>query len=140
MAMSDAPEFARTHDLNFSVTLSAEPAFAETAGALAARAGDFAGCPADDARRLGEAVREAFARLAATATAAQHLQLVVQGSPRLVRIDLCCSAAEAGAGLEARLEGPESAEPIQSLVDRVEFGTAHDAVFCRFTQQVRPTR
>lgn len=138
--MSEATPSTNAQELTFSVILSAEPAFADTAGALAARAGDFSGCPADDARRLGEAVREAFSRLATTATIANHLQLIVHGSPRLVRIDLCCAAAEAGAGLEARLAGQEHGEPIRALVDRVEFGTESGAAYCRFTQQVRPTR
>jgi hypothetical protein len=138
--MGNGASSSRAPDLDFSVTLSAEPAFAETAGALAARAGDFSGCPADDARRLGEAVREAFARLAATAAVADHFQLVIHGSPRLVRIDLCCDVAEAGSGLEGRLAGQAHGEPIRDLVDRVEFGTDRGATYCRFTQQVRPSR
>ena len=138
--MADVPPATRAQELNFSVTLSAEPAFAETAGALAARAGDFSGCPADDASRLGEAVREAFSRLAATAVVADHFELVVHGSPRLVRIDLCCAPDAAGAGLEARLAPPPHGEAIQELVDRVEFGADGGAAYCRFTQQVRPVR
>jgi hypothetical protein len=138
--MSEAIPSARAQELNFSVTLSAEPAFAETAGALAARAGDFAGCPADDARRLGEAVREVFAQLAETGVLKNELQMVVHGSPRLVRIDLCCAAADVGAGLEARLATHGVGEPIRSLVDRVEFGAEGNAAYCRLTQQVRPER
>jgi hypothetical protein len=138
--MDDASESAPAEHLDFSVTLSAEPAFAETAGALAARAGDFSGCTADDARRLGDAVRQVFARLAATATVAEHLELVIHGGPRIVRIDLCCSGPGAGPGLEARVSGLPDVEPIHALVDRVEFGDSGGSAFCRLTQQVRPAR
>jgi hypothetical protein len=136
--MNDASESARTEDLNFSVTLSAEPAFADTAGALAARAGDFSGCTPDDARRLGDAVREVFARLAATTTVSEHLELVIHGSARLVRIDLC--SGDTGAGFEARVTSKDDVEPIHALVDRVEFGGGSGSAFCRLTQQVRPAR
>ena len=138
--MADAPSSSASQDLSFSVTLSAEPAFAETAGALAARAGDFSGCPSDDARRLGEAVQEAFARVAATAEVAEQVQLVVHGTPRIVRIDLCCTPPAAGADLETRIAGDPHGEPIRSLVDRVEFGKEGGACYCRLTQQVRPSR
>jgi hypothetical protein len=138
--MTDVPSPSGSQDLSFSVRLSAEPAFAETAGALAARAGDFSGCPADDARRLGEAVREAFSRLATTATIADEVELVVHGTPRIVRIDLCCAQASATPDLEARIASLEHGEPIRALVDRIEFGKEGGACYCRFTQQVRPTR
>jgi hypothetical protein len=136
--MDDAPATSRSHDLSFSVTLSAEPAFADSVGALAARAGDFAGCPADDARRLGDAVREVFARLAGCVPVTEHLAVTVHGDARLVRVDVRCEFAGAQ-DLEQRIDG-DGGPPIRSLVDRVEFGADGASRFCRITQQVRPAR
>jgi hypothetical protein len=126
-----------THELGFTVALSAEPAFAETAGALAARAGDYAGCASDDARRLGDAVREVFAKIASGSALADLIDVVVQGNERLVRVDVWCAA---GTDMASRLAGPSAIDPVATLVDRVEFGHEGSRCYCRLTQQIRPSR
>lgn len=125
------------HELGFTVALTADPAFADTAGALAARAGDYAGCASDDARRLGDAVREVFAKIAAGGTLAELIEVVVQGNERLVRVDLWCAA---GTDLPQRLAGPSDIDPVATLVDRVEVGHEGGRCYCRLTQQIRPSR
>lgn len=125
------------HQLGFTVALSADPAFAETAGALAARAGDYAGCASDDARRLGDAVREVFAKIASGSALADLIEVVVQGNARLVRVDVWCAV---GTNLAQRLAGPSEIDPVSTLVDRVELGHEGTRCYCRLTQQIRPSR
>lgn len=124
-------------DLSFSVSFSCEPAFADAAGALAARAGDYAGCAADDARRLGDAVRAVFTRIVAVEPVSGVVDVQVHGTERLVRIEVWCRAA---ADLAQRLGGDDGADPLSALVDRVEFGTDGARGYCRLTQQIRPAR
>lgn len=125
------------HDLSFSLSLSAEPAFADTAGALAARAGDFAGCAADDARRLGDAVRTVFARLVGGEPLAGLVDVVVHGTGRLVRVEVWCGA---GVDVAQRLGPNGGPDPVSALVDRVEVGADGPRGYCRLTQQIRPAR
>ncbi|MCU0256829.1 MAG: hypothetical protein MUF60_08785 [Vicinamibacterales bacterium] len=132
---------ASPHDgvraLSFSVSLSAEPAFADTAGALAARAGDYAGCAADDARRLGDAVRTVFGTVVAGEPYTDVVEVIVHGTDRLVRIEVWCAS---GATLVQRMAANGGPDPVSALVDRVEFGTDGPRGYCRLTQQIRPAR
>ena len=124
-------------DLAFSVSLSAEPAFAEAAGALAARAGDYAGCAADDARRLGDAVRAVFEQAAAGAPPASIVDLTVHGTARVVQVEVRCCG---GADLAQRMGTDGGADPVSALVDRVEYGVDGPRCYCRLTQQIRSAR
>lgn len=135
MAASTPHEERR--DLAFAVSLSAEPAFGDTAGALAARAGDYAGCASDEARRLGDAVRAVFERMVAGEPYTGQVDVVVHGTDRLVRVELWCSC---GRGLEQRLASLDDPDPVRTLVDRVEIGVDGPREFCRLTQQIRPAR
>lgn len=124
-------------DLAFAVSLSAEPAFADTAGALAARAADYAGCAADDARRLGDAVRAVFTKVVTGEPYTGVVEVNVHGTARLVRIEVWCPG---GAALVERMAANGGPDPVSALVDRVEFGTDGARGYCRLTQQIRPAR
>lgn len=135
MAASTPPDGVR--DLTFSVSFSCEPAFADAAGALAARAGDYAGCAADDARRLGDAVRAVFEKVVAGEPHTGVLDLRVHGTDRVVRVEVWCQGT---ADLAQRLGSNGGADPVSALVDRVEIGADGARGFCRLTQQIRPAR
>jgi hypothetical protein len=127
-----------------SVTVSNEPALLPTVEALAARAGEYVGCPADDARHLGEAVGQAlratWRHLGSNGTPGRF-DLVFQGNSRLLRVDLACtSPLPAGVTLQDALGGAEGVDQLRRLVDRIEFGAEKGCDYCRLTRQIRPSR
>jgi hypothetical protein len=127
-----------------TVTVSSQPAFVPMLEALAARVGEYVGCPADDARHLGQAVGqtlvEAWRRLGPERTPGRF-DLVFQGNGRLLRVDLACaSPLPAGESLERVLGGVDGIDGLRQLVDRIEFGDAGGHSYCRLTRQIRDGR
>ncbi len=139
----EAPRSGRT-DLTLSLTLSGEEAFVDTVKALAARIGEFAGCPAGDAATLGQALGQAVHGIAQAAPAGAPVPMVdiaFQSNGRLLSIDMSCEAGEAGDfPLEETLAASGDESAIRTLVDRVEFARAGSRQICRLTRQIRPAR
>lgn len=135
--MASPTPFDGVRDLTFSVSFSCEPAFADAAGALAARAGDYAGCAADDAKRLGDAVRAVFEKIVAGEPYTGTVDLIVHGTGRVVRVEVWCQGI---ADLVQRLDNNGAADPVSALVDRVEIGADGPRGYCRLTQQIRAAR
>ena len=129
--------------LALSCTVSSQPAFAAAAAALTVRVGEQAGCAADDAARLGRAVREALdgAILAADASRPQAFDLTFHGTSRVVRVDVAVAPAVNGRqpafSFEETLNGHGRTPTIEGLVDRVEFGQENGRSFCRLTHRIR---
>jgi hypothetical protein len=142
--MADASQHPARSALSMTVTVSSQPAFVPMLEALATRAGEYVGCPAEDARRLGEAVRRALGdswRHLGPERRPGRYDIVFQGNTRLLRVDLTCkSPLPDGVTLEQALGGPEALEGLRHLVDRIEFGDTDGRPFCRLTRQIRDHR
>jgi hypothetical protein len=136
----DSPQPARS-GLSLTVTVSSQAAFVPTLQALAERIGAYAGFRTEEARHFAQAVGRALV------DAFNHLgpdnppdafEIVFQGTDRLLRVDMSCKGPlPAGVTLEQLLGGPAAVDDLRRLVDRVEFGQAEGAPYCRITQQIR---
>jgi hypothetical protein len=139
----EAARGAAGSEMAMVFTISTQPAFLEAAEALTERVGGYVGCPPDDARKLGQAVRcalgRAFAAENGQATPASF-DVAYNGNGRLLRVDVCCVSPSGGFSLESRVTGEDEASTVRALVDRVEFGREGDRQFCRLTRQIRPAR
>jgi hypothetical protein len=140
---ADTPSPARSA-LALTVTVSNQPAFVPAIEALAARAGEYVGCPAGDARHLGQAVAraltEAWRRLG-PGRSPGRFDIVFQGNGRLLRVDLACTGPlPSGVTLEEAVGGADGVDELRRLVDRIEFGDANGCPFCRLTRRIRDPR
>jgi hypothetical protein len=130
--------------LSLTVTVSSQPAFVPALEALAARVGEYVGCPAEDAKHLGQAVGRALGgvwRRLGPERSPGRFEIMFQGNGRLLRVDLACtSPLPAGVTLEEAFGGAEAVDHLRQLVDRLEFGDADGAPYCRLTRQIRDAR
>jgi hypothetical protein len=130
-------------DMTVVLTISSQPAFFEAAEALTERVGGYAGCPPEDARKLGMAVRRTLGRAFAAGegqTPPASFDVVYIGNGRVLRVDVACVAAPGGFSLESSVTGTDQAATVRELVDRLEFGREGERQFCRLTRQIRATR
>jgi hypothetical protein len=128
-------------DMTVVFTMSAQPAFLDTAEALTERVGGYVGCAPDEARQLGQAVRRALGRCFSAAngqTPPESFDVAYRGNGRVLRVDVSCVAG--GFSLESRVTGSDEGSVVRELVDRVEFGQEGDRQFCRLTRQIRTGR
>jgi hypothetical protein len=125
-------------DMSVIFTISPQPAFLDAAEALTERVGGYVGCPPDDARRLGLAVRRTLGRAfaAANGQAPGSFDVAYRGNGRLLRVDVSCAAAPGGFSLESMVTGADEASTVRELVDRVEFGHDGERQFCRLTSRI----
>jgi hypothetical protein len=141
--MADERVRAQGAGLTLTVTVSAQPAFLDAIEAVAGWFGEYGGCPAEDAARLGTAVRRALERLmgerVAAGAAPRELGLHFEGDARRVRADLSCppTAGNETFPLEQVLAGGDGLEGLRSLVDRVEFSQDRGRPCCRLTRRIR---
>jgi hypothetical protein len=129
--------------LSLTVTVSSQPAILPTLEALAARVGEYVGCPAEDARDLGQAVGRALgdAWRHLGAAAVPGFEVAFQGNGRVLRVELvCASPLPAGVTLQEALGGAEGVDRLRQLVDRIEFGADRGCAYCRLTRQIRDFR
>ena len=142
--MTEAPPRPAGPGLSLTLYISRQTAFLGTAEALVARAGEHAGCASDDARRLGQAVRQALGGLIAHTLADgghAEIEVAVKGNGRLLKVDVVCPGGAGGTvSVEEALTGRGDDAVMRRLVDRVEFGRDGDRQYCRLTQQVRAAR
>lgn len=127
---------AESDDLVVDCRVTTTPAFSAIVEALAVRIGEFAGCQADDAGRLGQAVRLVFDRARAAASAEREVDLDFRGNGRLLHVDVHCPGQSMD-GLSELQEG-DAAGRLRTLVDRSEVQPEGDGTRCRLTQQIRP--
>lgn len=129
--------------LALTLTMSCEPALIGAAEAFVARMGEQSGCAADDARRLGQAVRRALGGLIGQPgpkPTPGQFELAFLATPRVARVDLWCACTAANGTattMHDRLAASGDDEAMRKLVDRVEFGRQGEREYCRLTQQVR---
>jgi hypothetical protein len=142
--MTDDSQRPTRPGVSLTITVSNQPAFVPTLEALTARIGEYAGCPAEEARHLGQAVGRALGetwRHVGPDQASGRFDIVFQGNGRLLHVDLACRLPlPAGVTLEDALGGPAALTGLRRLVDRVEFGETGGTPYCRLTRQVRGTR
>ena len=139
--MTDDPPETEKSRLSLTVTVSSQPAFVPTLEALAARVGEYVGCPEEDARHLGQAVGRALGetwRRLGPGQAPGRFEIVFHGNGRLLRVDLASKTPlPVGVTLEDALGGHEGLSGLRQLVDRIEFGDAGGYPYCRLTRQIR---
>jgi hypothetical protein len=142
--MADVSAETGRSGLSMTVTVSSQLAFVPTVEALAARVGEYVGCPADEARHLGQAVGRALSetwRQLGPDRKPGRFDIVFQGNGRLLRVDLTCrTPLPAGLTLEAALGGADAVARLRPLVDRIEFGDTDGCPYCRLTRQIRDAR
>ncbi len=132
----DAPSPTAAHEFAFSLSISCDPAFAETVRALVNRAGALAGCTDDAGGRLGACVEGVFeALIAGGVTHSTDVAFDVHGSSRLVTVDVQCPESCRPPLAEA-LEQSGAAPTLRAMVDRLECGESKGRTFCRVTQLV----
>ncbi|MCL4812121.1 MAG: hypothetical protein KJ061_06540 [Vicinamibacteraceae bacterium] len=130
------PRRAESDDLVVDCRVTTTPAFSSIVEALSARIGEFAGCPAGDAGRLGQAVRLVFERARAAVGGEGEVDLDFRGNGRLLHVDVHCPGPAATA--LADLQDGDGAARLRALVDRSEVQIEGDGTRCRLTQQIRP--
>ncbi|MCL4846461.1 MAG: hypothetical protein KJ066_08005 [Acidobacteria bacterium] len=142
--MADDSQRPARADLAVSVTVSGDPALVDAVRAVAARIGEFAGCPAGEAATLGQAVGHAVSGVAQSTPAGDPQRLVdieFESNGRLLSVDMSCHGDEAGGfPLEETLAASGDDVAMRGLVDRVEFARTAGRQVCRLTRQVRATR
>ena len=142
--MTEASRDPAEGTLSLTLTMSCEPALIGAAEALVARMGEQAGCAADDARRLGQAVRRALGGLIGHPGPPPNpgqFEVAFVATSRVARVDLWCACTSAdgtATTMHDRLAAGGDDETMRKLVDRVEFGRQGEREYCRLTQQVRP--
>jgi hypothetical protein len=136
---AESPQ-AVSQGLSLTVTVSSQPAFVPTVEALAAKVGEFVGCSADDARRLGQAVALALSdtwRHLGAGAVPPRFDVIFHGNGRVLRVDVACaSPLPGGVTLEHAL-GSDAMNGLRALVDRIEFGETDGCPYCRLTRQIR---
>ena len=139
--MNDDAQRSERSGLSMTVTVSSQQAFVPTLEILTARVGEYVGCPAETARRRGEAVGRVLGetwRHLGPAQAPGRFDLVFHGDGRLLKVDLACkSPLPPGVSLEEALGGAPAMTGLRQLVDRIEFGDADGCPYCRLTRQIR---
>ena len=131
--------------LPLTCTLSTHEALVDAAQAVAARTAELAGCAADDADKLGAAMRTALEALISQVPAARRpceLEVAFSGTERVLRVELSCdtAAGDDGLALEQVLGEGEAGQRLRGLVDRVEFGREGPRQSCRLTRQIKRPR
>lgn len=132
-------------DFAFSFVLSGHPAFARTAGVLAARVGRHVGCAPDDAAHLGEAVGRVLGDAVARSAGNGHaprFEVLFRGTDQMLKVlvSLADGQPRDGFSFEEALVASGADGSIRGLVDRVEYGADGARPFCRLTRRVRPVR
>ncbi len=138
----DSPHEGRPA-LALTITVSNQLAFVPTLEALAARISEYVGCPASDARHLGEAVGCALTAASTLPADAPigRFDIVFSGNDRVLRVELAStSSLPAGVTLEGALGGAVGVDRLRQLVDRVEFAEAGGRPVCCLTRQIRDVR
>jgi hypothetical protein len=129
-------------DFAFSFVLSGHPAFARTAGVLAARVGRYVGCGAEDAAHLGDAVGRVLGDAVARSSGngnAPRFEVLFRGTDQAVKVLVSVAEGQPDTGFsfEDALVASGGDGSVRALVDRVEYGADGARSFCRLTRRVR---